>query len=64
MRITYEKGIIRLVVFITVFLASWALMDYYATLVILAIIVTGYAVYYIFDGFFKLDWFKDKSLRK
>ena len=54
MRITYEKGIVRLFTFIAAFLIGWTLRDYYTTPAILLIITTGYAAYYILGGFFKI----------
>ncbi|MCK4752143.1 MAG: hypothetical protein KAS75_01760 [Planctomycetes bacterium] len=55
MRITYERGIIRLITFAAALSIGWMLKGYYITSTILLTVIIAYAAYYILSGFIELD---------
>jgi len=52
MKFTVKKGLIRLAVFLSVLLPGWAFRDYFACRLILFLMVVGYAIYWLIEGFF------------
>ncbi|MCK4752145.1 MAG: hypothetical protein KAS75_01770 [Planctomycetes bacterium] len=55
MRMTYGRGIIRLVTSIAVFMTGWMLKDYCTLPAVLLVIIAGYATYHVLSGFIELD---------